>query len=153
MMDSTQQTTLFGSFVLQSCDNIYQAPPMLYERFMNVVVQKKRGGHSFKGSVKKKARWCRKLSDHERQQFVDDQMNRCEKTKKSAPFDYGFHVRPSAVRGIELNLVNFTMCPITLRLEEGERVFFPRWKMFRLESTCELLRWPLSNTCICGWKT
>ena len=57
-------------------------------------------------------------------------MNCCEKTEKSASFDYGFHIHPSAVRGIEygieLNLVNFTMCSITLRLEEGGECFFPR---------------------------
>ena len=53
--------------------------------------------------------------------------NRCQKTEKSASFDYRFYVRPSAARGIEygieLILGNFTMCPITLRLEEGGRVF------------------------------
>ena len=54
MMDSTRQTTLFGSFVLQSCDNIYQAPPMLYERFMNVVVQRKEEGIVSKEVLKKK---------------------------------------------------------------------------------------------------
>ena len=59
---------------------------------------------------------------------MDDQTHCCEKMKKSASFNYGFHVRLSTVcgieYGIELNLVNFTMCPITLRLEEGGG-FFP----------------------------
>ena len=58
---------------------------------------------------------------------MDDQTNRCKKREKSASFDYGFHLRLSAVcgieYGIELNLVNFTICPITLRLKEGGRVF------------------------------
>ena len=59
----------------------------------------KRARNSFEGSVKRSAdaEW-RKLSDYDRQQFVDDQVNCCQKTERSASFDYGFHVSLSAVR-------------------------------------------------------
>ena len=46
---------MFGSFVLQSYDNIYRAPSTLYERFVNafVVVQKKEQGKVLKEVLKK----------------------------------------------------------------------------------------------------
>ena len=52
---TTRQTTLFGSFVPQSYDNIYRAPSTLYKWFVNtfVVIQRKEQGIVSKKVFKK----------------------------------------------------------------------------------------------------
>ena len=52
---TTRHTTLFGSFVPQSYDNIYRAPSTLYEWFVNafIVIQRKEQGIVSKEVLKK----------------------------------------------------------------------------------------------------